>query len=443
MNSITRLIEDVKDRWSTQPVWPHGFAGIYLGFGARDPVFSGYEHAALVIGPPRSGKTTAVVVPAVALWPGPAVVTSTKADILRVTTRHRSRTGKVWLWDPTGTTPLPDGVERLRWSPLQGCADWDTAIDRAWMLTASARPNATGDSEHWTERASALLAPLLHAAAINGRKLDQVMEWVHRREAWDATDLLSVNSASAVAHDLLAGIANTDSRELSGIWSTADGILAAYRSTATLDAACHPNFDPEAFVRSGDTVHLVAPATRAHQHAPVVCALLDQIRHHTLGRPNRWPPMLWALDEVATIAPLPNLPGIVADAGAQGLLVLACLQDLSQARHRWGSRADGFLTLFATTLMLPGVADPVTLDTVTTLAGKVDRPQYSTSRGRLGTQQTMSTRPLPLLPENVIAQGRAGQALLLRAAYPSWLRLTPWHSTPWALQLLQAERSPI
>ena len=152
--------------------------------------------------------------------------------------------------------------------------------------------------------------------------------------------------------------------------------------------------------------------------------------------------MLWALDEAATIAPLPNLPGIVADAGAQGLLVLACLQDLSQARHRWGAQADGFLTLFATTLLLPGVADPITLDTITTLAGKVDRPQYATSHGRQGTQRTVSTRPLPLLPENVVAQGRLGHALLLRATHPTWLRLTPWHSTPWAAQLLQPERNP-
>lgn len=433
INRLTRnpTIARFKDRYSSKPMWPAGFAGAYLGMGGRDPVFTGYEHAALVIGPPRSGKTTSVVIPALTLWPGPAVATSTKADILNVTTLHRSKTGRVWVWDPTGTVTLPTGATALRWSPLQGCADWDTAIERAWMLTASARPNPTPEGQHWTERAAALLAPLMHAAAANARRLDQVLEWVHRRETWNALDLLSTRPASSMAHDLLAGISNTDPRELSGIWSTADGILAAYRSTATLDAACRPNFDPEAFVHSTDTVHIVAPATRAHQHAPVVCALLDQIRHHTLSRPGYWPPMLWALDEAATIAPLPNLPGIVADAGAQGLLVVACLQDLSQARHRWGNQADGFLTLFATTLLLPGVADPLTLQTVTLLSGKVDRPQYATAHGRQGFQRTTSTRPLPLLPENVIAHGRPGQALLLRATHPSWLNLTPWHSTPW------------
>lgn len=431
----------LKDRCSSRPVWPAGFAGAYLGMGARDPIFTGHEHSALVIGPPRSGKTTSVVVPALALWPGPAVVTSTKPDVLDVTAAHRARGGRVWVWDPTASVTIPQGATALRWSPLQGCGVWDVAIDRAWMLTASARPNPSPDAQHWTERAAALLAPLMHAAAINARGLDQVIEWVHRRETWNALDLLSAHPSSAMAHNLLVGIANTDMRELSGIWSTADGILAAYRSTAVLDAACRPNFDPEAFVNSCDTVHVVIPATRAHQYVPMVCALLDQIRHHTLARRTPWPPMLWALDEAATIAPLPNLPGIVADAGAQGLLAIACLQDLSQARHRWGAQADGFLTLFATTLLLPGVADAVTLQTITTLAGKVDRPQYSTSYGRHGGQRTTSTRPLPLLPENVIAHGRPGQALLLRATHPSWLRLTPWHSTPWAVQLLQPERN--
>ena len=141
--------------------------------------------------------------------------------------------------------------------------------------------------------------------------------------------------------------------------------------------------------------------------------------------------MLWALDEMANIAPLPNLPGIVADAGSQGLHLVACLQDLSQARHRWGPQADGFLTLFSTTLLLPGVADTVTLRAVTTLAGDIDRPQHSTTRtGLLSAQRSTSTRREPLLPENIIAHGKPGHALHLRATHPSWLRLTPWHSTP-------------
>jgi ABC-type antimicrobial peptide transport system permease subunit len=49
---------------------------------------------------------------------------------------------------------------------------------------------------------------------------------------------------------------------------------------------------------------------------------------------------------------------------------MACLQDLSQARTRWGAQADGFLSLFPYTVMLPGIADRATLELVSALAGR-------------------------------------------------------------------------
>ncbi len=52
---------------------------------------------------------------------------------------------------------------------------------------------------------------------------------------------------------------------------------------------------------------------------------------------------------------------MVSEGAGQGLLVLACLQDLSQARGRWGPAADGFLSLFGTTVVLQGIADTATL----------------------------------------------------------------------------------
>ncbi len=85
-------------------------------------------------------------------------------------------------------------------------------------------------------------------------------------------------------------------------------------------------------------------------------ALLDQVRS-AVYRASPQPPMLFALDELAHVAPLPDLASTVAEGGSQGLVAMACLQDLSQARARWGAAADGFLTLFTHKLVLPAVAD--------------------------------------------------------------------------------------
>ena len=421
----------------TRPVWPERFPGAYLGWGRNGPIFTGPEHHALIIGPPRSGKTSSIITPAIALWPGPVVATSTKADLLHLTAGHRRQYGTVWVWDPTATLTLPHGARPARWSPLRGCHDWATALERSFALVTTARPGVSSDHAHWTERAAALLATLLYAAATGDQPqpLSTVISWLNRRETLQPLDRLP---AGHPAHDLLTGIALTDPRELSGIYSTADSVLAAYRNPVTLTGTDHPNFDPAAFANSTDTLYLVASAATQAQHAPIVCALLDQIRHHITARQAYWPPMLWALDETANIAPLPTLPGVLADAGGQGLIVLTCLQDLSQARNRWGAAADGFLTLHPTTVLLPGIADVHTLRAVTTLAGQIDQTHRSTTNGFLTPASTTThVRKVPLLPENVIANGQPGKALRLCQTRPSWLTLTPAHTTPWIQHLLQ------
>ena len=94
------------------------------------------------------------------------------------------------------------------------------------------------------------------------------------------------------------------------------------------------------------------------------------------------PAAVFALDEVAGIAPLPSLPALAAEGGGQGLVTLACLQDLSQARSRWGQAAEGFFSLFNTKLLFPGVADHRTLQLVSALAGEVPVPENGRLRVR-------------------------------------------------------------
>jgi len=159
---------------------------------------------------------------------------------------------------------------------------------------------------------------------------------------------------------------------------------------------------------------------------------------------------------VANIAPLPNLPRLVSEGGGQGVLTLACLQDLSQARARWGPDADGWLSLFGSTVMLPGIEDVKTLGMLSTLAGEEEvatRAVSAPAAGRhdrllsvlgfLGGRRlpgpassptvTTSTVRRRRMPIDELSRGREGMALLIdeRSAM-SYLELTPWFSTePW------------
>ncbi len=82
------------------------------------------------IAAPRSGKTSALVAPAVLEHAGPVVTTSTKTDVVAATLERRARIGEALVWDPFG----PDTCS---WDLLQGCEDWGHALLVArWLVAA-------------------------------------------------------------------------------------------------------------------------------------------------------------------------------------------------------------------------------------------------------------------------------------------------------------------
>src|SRR4051812_17446335 len=72
----------------------------------------------------------------------------------------------------------PFSSDSTTWSPSAGCEDWPQALRRAqWLADAS----ADGDSEiarYWRGEAAKLLAPLLHAAALEGESMTSVLAWL-------------------------------------------------------------------------------------------------------------------------------------------------------------------------------------------------------------------------------------------------------------------------
>ncbi len=419
--------------------------GIYLGVGEGGWAWAGAERSTLVLGPSRSGKTSSLVVPNVLATPGAVVSTSTKPDVLQMTASMRSEVGWTMLFDPSGTIEAPRGVLRVGWSPLNAARDWDGALSMADAMVRSRPGNnrgarAPGD-DHWSERAASLLAPILHAAATDGAGMREVLSWVDRHDGAPAVRVLGGLGRDEVACDVLAGILATDEREQSGIWSTASGVLGAYRSSAALASTMPPYLDIAGFCEGRHSLFVCSTGRQQQLLAPLVVGLLAEIRDAAYTRArsgNPGPPVLFALDEVANIAPLPDLPAIVSEGAGQGLLTLACLQDLSQARSRWGAEAEGFLSLFGTTVVLPGIADMTTLHALSTLAGDaevVTRSRTTTQGpdGRLHGSMSASALRQRRLPPDAIARGMRGSALAIDPQRKmGWVRMTPaYRDPPW------------
>ena len=398
-------------------------------------MFSGPQRSVLVLGPTRSGKTSSLLVPNVLLAGGAVVTTSTKDDVLHATSRQRARIGHVAMFDPSGTVSCPSFVQRIGWSPIDAAATWDGAVlTAASMVDASRlRARGSGSPDHWTERAGALLAPLLHAAALEKSGIRGLAGWVDLREGAEALAVLVRQRGEGhQAPAALSGLLSTDDRELSGIWSTAAGVLGAWRTDAARVASSAPPLDVDRFLSGPNTLHVVAPSRHQVATAPLVAGLLDALVHATYERHDDGATLLLALDELANVAPLPSLPAIVSEGAGQGVLVLGCLQDLSQARVRWGAAADGFLSLFPTTVALRGIADVATLDALSHLAGRHDSVTTSVARPRRGRSVvTQSIVERPRLAADEIARGILGHGLALDASNRlGWVALTPAHLDP-------------
>lgn len=341
-----------------------------------------------------------------------------------------NRDGATLLFDPSGTVATPPGVHRIGYSPLRQALSWDGAILATRSLTDVARRGRGERSDdHWTERAGALVAPLLHASALKHESFGRLASRIDEREG--ATALDELNERYGPHHpavSLLRGVLGTEERERSGIWSTASGLFAGVRSDAARASAREAPLDVNEFLAGAHHLHIVAPSRHQAVTTPLVVGLVEELVHATYDRHAKGARLLLALDELANVAPLPRLATIVSEGGGQGVLTLACLQDLSQARSRWGASGEGFLSLFPTTVVLPGIADRPTLELLQQLAGRDLVPTPTIQRGPRGRAEGHSTSWVERdrATTATVAQGRPGFALGLDASKNMrWIQLTP------------------
>jgi len=336
----------------------------------------------LLIGPPASGKTSGFLIPSLLGHRGPALVTSSKSDVAQLS-EGRANLGRrlsftVGHDDVAGTIPVV-------WDPIEGCQDYDEAILRADAMVQTTRV-LQGDNNRdglWFTLASRALAAYLHAAARGGlgpRGMTHIVDWVTRVEFEEPLGLLVPGTPP---HSILTGLVFVDARMRDSVLVTLTQCLRVYDSPALQQRLVQAQpydprrpqpaverFDPRRFVASSDTLYIVAPMEHQAFFAALVVGLIDTVARAAMAaapaqehlpREHRRAVVL-ALDEVANIAPLHNLPRLVSAGSGQGIQVMAVLQDLSQAKSRWQAQAEGFLTLFKHKVVLPGLMHAGTLE---------------------------------------------------------------------------------
>jgi type IV secretion system protein VirD4 len=405
--------------------------------GALGRLLAGEDcHSVLVFGPPDSFKTTGLVIPAILEWTGPVLATSVKPDVIKATRAHRERRGEVVVLDPLGSS----GLARARWTPLAACTTWAGAQQMAEVIAQTAdhdpRAIATADHQYWKTLGTKLLAPLLFAAALDGRSMTDVLRWIDLRDDHEVTKLLSDAEVDGAITAWEASQTRTD-KARDSVYGTAEHLLAIYADQRVQHFTSGHDLDEAAFLQGDNTLYLYAPVHEQRRLRPlfetVTMQLVRVAQEHAARTPDGKldPRFLCALDEAGNVAALELLPEWATTGRGQGIQLLSVWHDQAQLVHRYGDRAATILNGHRAKVFLSGLADVGALELGSKLIGDqaVTETNYATDpTGRVSANQATSYRPLVPLEE--LRRLRPGEGVVIYGHLrPARIQVRPHFTT--------------
>lgn len=409
----------------------------------------GDRGAVALVGPSRSGKTTAAV-SGILDWDGPAVLSSVKADLLAATRGWRTEVGAVRIYDPTSST-VPTGGS-AQWSPLHQAATVLGAQRAARALCdAAPRGGVEGGMDFWLAQAEILLSGLLYVAHHGHRDMGAVCEWVllqdrpgelgpgEVRVALDGllrSDDTEVAAGASEASKGLLSVWEMEERTRSSVYATAQTVVWPW-SDPGVAATARPGEEPidlRWLLDGANTVYLCAPIEDQRRLAPAFGGLLNDLinqayRHvaHT-GKPLD-PPLLIVIDEAGN-TPLRSLPEYASTLAGIGVVLVTIWQSLAQIEAAYNRQADTILTNHLTKCFYAGLSDPTSLRYVDQVLGDAEvdtRTRSASGRAGSGSDQYSTTR-VSLAPAHTLRQMRPGDALLLHGTLPpAHVRTRPFY----------------
>ena len=380
----------------------------------------------MVIAPPRAGKSSGFVVPWLLDHRGPALVLSTKRDVYEASVRFRRGLGRVWVYDPFGDE------RSATFTPLVPARSWPGAIRAGEALASAAHPDqANAANEFWDKEAASMLAPLLHAAALAGAGMSELVRWLDARDFTDAIPVLTQSGARAAA-DQLEGVGRRDERNRETTVMSALNLLRAYRYPQ-LAAPATSELTPEEFLDGGaNTIYVVAAGHDQELLRPVILALLAAVYETAVTRARRdgplEPRLFVLMDEAANIAPVRNLASWLSQCGDHGIVIATIWQSIAQIDQRYGRAArDAICAASTAQLFIPPLAEPTSAGYLTELLG--EEPVANASAGNAHHSLAVSHQkaaPAPWLRQ--VPRGRA--ILIYRDLPPAVVRAPGWFEDP-------------
>ena len=376
-----------------------------------------FEDQVLIMAAPRTGKS-GMVADRVLDHPGPVLVASTRADLYESTAGVRGLRGPVHVFNPQGVGDVPSS---LQWDLLGPCTDLVMARRMASWLKV---PSTGGDLQWFQSKGEVALMALLWAAAVTGRTILDVYEWVQLHGHATCLEILADHPGSTRQMFAVCKRMFEENRTSGSIRDTID-LLLAWAILPGLASAVTPaqgqGFSAEDFTLRRGTLYLIASGDDDSPVTPLFRALASWVAYEAglAGSKERYrrldPPLLMALDEVTQTCPI-DLPGMLSDSAGKGVLIMPVCHSVSQLEGRWGKHgADTIWSTCGTKVLLGSISDPDTLEHASKLCGTV--------RVGDGKEPTVPPELLRMLPDWRALVIRMNLSPVVVKVRPAWKRL--------------------
>lgn len=398
-------------------------------------LYQSFEDTCVDIWGSRAGKSSTRAIPAILTAPGPVLATSNKPDLVQVCAKVRALAGKVTVFDPQGICGEKEPA--VFFNPLASVEVIEDARDVARIFEETTAELDAKKDAFFNPAGKTLITDLMLAAALSGRYLDLVFDWINRPDNDEPVQLLMSHGHPSIAARV-KDVQELTEKTRGGIYKEAARMIEFLESVGLMKwitpGPGRTEFDPEKFVTSNDTLFLLSQEGSGSA-GPIIAALTKAVfnagekeaARHTTGRLPV--PLLAVLDEAANICRIRSLPDKYSHYGSKGILPMVLLQSYEQGEEVWGEYGMALMWSVANVRIYGGNAvSSKFLGDLEKLVGEYVYRESETSYGANGATKSWRSHTESILSIADLASVPGDRMIILAGQSRATLaRTLPWH----------------
>ncbi|WP_094287317.1 type IV secretory system conjugative DNA transfer family protein [Mycobacterium lehmannii] len=407
--------------------------------------------------PPGTGKTRMWLAQSAVLWPGAALVSSSKDDLMQMVASRRYGPAALLDLRPVAAPYYPAELRPYRFDPTAWISSLEDAKAVARTLLSTSAVALSGSSFRgsdpgpWDDLAFAPLTCLLYAASPQalGLGIDWVLEAAEDVELVNPWPTQMGTHPSWVTAAVWAGnryfearvrsVLGMEAKQRDSVKITVTKVLTAWLQTMERDKGL-PILDKTFLEDAAATIYLLTPfdGTVAAQ----AITLMDQLINRQRVKVAQWEEFSrlgMFLDEI-TNTPLPRLPQYIAESRGLGVSLCFAAQAGEQLDAIYGPlQGAAIRAVVPASLIMYGSHEKDLMESAAFWAGKTTRSQLSYDHS-LDSTSTGRNFGNALEPEELMPPNKNFARLLIRGTPGRMVSLIDWTEFVTYLDELRAAR---